>query len=840
MSSLGFKTVAPHGDERHTASYVHAAGDESVAGVKTFTTRAELAQSAEFRHHNTASATDYERGYWRWASSVWTLGTEHGGAGTSARGMRLSAEDQLFLRTAGVDALSFSTSQVGTFAQGAVMPSIGPASGQRHTLPAVAADTFTLLNATQTLAGKALTTPTIASFVNANHSHQDAAGGGTLANAALTNSSITIQGVAVPLGGAALATNTTPQFGALRLNGSTSGSVTLAVPAAAGSNTLTLPAGTTDFSATGGPNRVLMQVSAGAALTVAQLAASNLSNDVTGSGNVVLASSPTIVTPTVLSFTNAGHTHLDGAGAGTLGAGAISAGTFGTARLGSGSASVNTILRGDSTWGTVSNAALVNSSITVAGTASQITTSGSPVSLGGTVTLSLPSTINVNTSGNAATATLASGLVSGVTVTLTSATVPLIYGAVSDTTTLLDLRASQGTVGGVGRVQLYSGTYTNFAGAVFLDSGNVASLGTNDGAIVFRPKGTERMRVAGSGAVAMTVSLTVPSVVGGGSGGALSLTGNVGLGTATPIGMLSVNLAAASGNVSQWDSTYAIFGGAATTSGKALGLGYDPVSLAGEIRSIWPGVAWTDLQVRGRSVILSASSTADGTGTSVERMRVHPLGVLIGWPTPPTLSPVSKLNLAMVGSATPMTGMIGFMATDISADINLWAFRLTTAGDLALDKTQAGVAANAVTFYKETGAVGLGVAPDTGYLLQLPNSPSQKAKGNAWDTYSDERIKDRLRPMRDGLDIVRRLRAFRFRQHFEPERPGFMRNDDLGWESVGLIAQQAFDVIPEVVSRGAVPEELWGLNYGLIVTYLVSAIQALDAEVAELRAGPAA
>lgn len=40
--------------------------------------------------------------------------------------------------------------------------------------------TYVTLTATQTLTDKTLTTPTIASFVNANHNHQDAAGGGTL------------------------------------------------------------------------------------------------------------------------------------------------------------------------------------------------------------------------------------------------------------------------------------------------------------------------------------------------------------------------------------------------------------------------------------------------------------------------------------------------------------------------------------------------------------------------------------------------------------------------------------------------------------------------------------
>lgn len=49
-----------------------------------------------------------------------------------------------------------------------------------------------------------------------------------------------------------------------------------------------------NLSATGGANQVVQQTSAGGAFTVGQLAASNLSNGVTGSGAVVLTSGPTL------------------------------------------------------------------------------------------------------------------------------------------------------------------------------------------------------------------------------------------------------------------------------------------------------------------------------------------------------------------------------------------------------------------------------------------------------------------------------------------------------------------------------------------------------------------
>lgn len=92
----------------------------------------------------------------------------------------------------------------------------------------------------------------------------------------------------------------------LILYGATSGSVTHKAAAVAGTNTITWPAGTTDFSATGGASQVVKQVSAGAAFTLGQLAASDLSNGVTGSGGVVLASTPAITGGTHTGLTSLG------------------------------------------------------------------------------------------------------------------------------------------------------------------------------------------------------------------------------------------------------------------------------------------------------------------------------------------------------------------------------------------------------------------------------------------------------------------------------------------------------------------------------------------------------
>src|ERR1043166_3901454 len=86
-----------------------------------------------------------------------------------------------------------------------------------------------------------------------------------------------------------------------------------------------------------------------------------LSDGATGTGVIVFQQSPTIVTPTIASFTNAQHTHQNAAGGGTRDAAAIASGTLPIARGGTGN-----------TTGTATTNANLTGPITSVGNATSI------------------------------------------------------------------------------------------------------------------------------------------------------------------------------------------------------------------------------------------------------------------------------------------------------------------------------------------------------------------------------------------------------------------------------------------------------------------------------------
>ena len=115
--------------------------------------------------------------------------------------------------------------------------------------------------------------------------------------------------------------------------------------------------------------------------------------------------------------------------------------------------------------------------------------------------------------------------------------------------------------------------------------------------------------------------------------------------------------------------------------------------------------------------------------------------------------------------------------------------------------------------------------------LALDSNGNLTAAGNV-TAYSDARLKTDIHTINDALGICGKLRGVSYK---------WIRD---GKPSIGVIAQEVEEVIPEVVlashdvdpSTGEV-EEIKSVDYGKIVGVLINAINELKAEVDELKGG---
>ena len=181
-------------------------------------------------------------------------------------------------------------------------------------------DTLVSLTSSDTLTNKTLTTPTIGDLTNAAHDHADAAGGGQIvattgladfkANSILLNDSAS---TAAPQVADELDIATVAPAGADFILGWTSAGLLRKY------TVTSLPAGSeaNNLEADGAAGIALDEMFVGSGAGTGTYEAT------TGTGAPVRTTSPTIVTPTIASFTNATHTHTNAAGGGVLDLSAI-------------------------------------------------------------------------------------------------------------------------------------------------------------------------------------------------------------------------------------------------------------------------------------------------------------------------------------------------------------------------------------------------------------------------------------------------------------------------------------------------------------------------------------
>ncbi|MCS7170404.1 MAG: tail fiber domain-containing protein, partial [Candidatus Kapabacteria bacterium] len=121
------------------------------------------------------------------------------------------------------------------------------------------------------------------------------------------------------------------------------------------------------------------------------------------------------------------------------------------------------------------------------------------------------------------------------------------------------------------------------------------------------------------------------------------------------------------------------------------------------------------------------------------------------------------------------------------------------------------------------------------YRIDLPNHVSIGvgiARSRGWVVHSSIRWKEDIRTIENALDKVLRMRGAAFRW-----KPPYGGNQD-----IGFIAEELWQVLPEVVQRDERTGEYLGVEYARVVPVLVEALkeehrrtEELRAEVAQLR-----
>jgi len=233
----------------------------------------------------------------------------------------------------------------------------------------------------------------------------------------------------------------------------------------------------------------------------------------------------------------------------------------------------------------------------------------------------------------------------------------------------------------------------------------------------------------------------------------------------------------------------------------------------------------------------SAALAVRNSSDSTEFMRIDSSGnVGIGTASPGAKFAVSDGTVTIVTSpyAAGSTGYFG-TSTNHSLSIltnNTEKMRIDTSGNLLVGTTSALNAISTIqnagggqlTLRNSTTASGRywSIGSDSGSSFIVYNNSGVGVYvnygGTAWIANSDERLKDIIEPIADGLAKVNTLRAI----------IGAYKSDEEKTRRPFLIAQDVQAVLPEAVDASD-PDKL-GLAYSEVIPLLVAAIQELSAK----------
>jgi hypothetical protein len=245
---------------------------------------------------------------------------------------------------------------------------------------------------------------------------------------------------------------------------------------------------------------------------------------------------------------------------------------------------------------------------------------------------------------------------------------------------------------------------------------------------------------------------------------------NVGIGTTTPKSKLSVNGSTASGGLAIGDATYTSTTGTVAPTNGAIIQGNTGIATVAPI---------CQLDVRGTTKIMATPGAQTGefwSGTAnVDGFEVitYPEGDVV---------------------------TVGIQRAGVFPPLHLSKPAGAADGDLL---TSLIVGGNLVGSISVTGA------------------------GVSYNTTSDERLKENIRPSTRGLDDVMKIQVSDYNYKASPERA-----------ETGFIAQQLNTVFPNAVTPGGEDpaKNPWTVDYARVTPLLVKAVQEQQAEIEALKA----
>lgn len=224
----------------------------------------------------------------------------------------------------------------------------------------------------------------------------------------------------------------------------------------------------------------------------------------------------------------------------------------------------------------------------------------------------------------------------------------------------------------------------------------------------------------------------------------------------------------------------------------------------------------------GEGVTISGGLTSYAIGTPAT-----PTGTpsTTGGTIPATTTFAKIVGVDSMGNTTPASTQSAVVTTTTATSSIIWNWTaLAGAKSYRIYVGATGVNGNYFTSTTNTFTQTLPSSSGTAATPPTTNTTGSISapffNGGTYST-SDRRAKDNIRSLEYGLKDIIKLMPKKFD----------MKKD--GSTSIGLIAQEVNEIIPEVVAQ--ISDEYLGINYSLLVSVLINAVKELKEEIEELK-----